>query len=72
MAVKLCRGRSGALCIAAQALLLAGLPTTSTFASRAAQSFSACPCALKMPPFSFSSSLRSIPAPRGLEPTSRA
>ena len=63
---------SGALFIAIRQLVLAGLPTTSTFTSSAASSFSALPCTVKILPFSESSSARSMPFVRGREPTSSA
>jgi hypothetical protein len=53
-------------------LVLAGLPTTSTLTSRLATAFSAAPWAVKIFAFSSSRSLRSMPGPRGLAPTSIA
>ena len=52
IAVKRSRGMSGALFIAIRQLVLAGLPTTSTFRSSAALSLSALPCTVKILPFS--------------------
>ena len=72
MAVKRSRGMSGAECMAMRALVLAGLPTTRTLTSSAALSFSALPWTVKMPPLASSRSARSIPALRGIEPTSSA
>ena len=43
IAVNRSRGRSGALFMAIRQLVLAGLPTTSTFTSAAATAFSALP-----------------------------
>ena len=63
---------SGALLAAIRQLVLAGLPTTSTFRSDAAWSFSAWPWGLKIPPLASSRSLRSMPLVRGRAPTSRA
>ena len=68
-----CEGsRPAAFFIAMSAFVLAGLPTTSTFTSRAACSPRARPCGPKMRPFSASRSPRSIPLPRGRAPTRRA
>jgi hypothetical protein len=53
-------------------LVLAGLPTTSTFTSRLATASSALPWPMKIWPLMDSSSARSMPALRGIEPTSRA
>ena len=53
-------------------LVLAGLPTTSTRTSRLATASKALPCAEKILAFSSNRSLRSIPGPRGLAPTSIA
>ena len=50
--VKRSRGMSGALFIAIRQLVLAGLPTTSTFTSSAALSLSALPWTVKILPFS--------------------
>jgi hypothetical protein len=61
-----------ALLIAMSALVLAGLPTTSTFTSRRAERDSASPWGLKIPPLADNRSERSIPALRGIAPTSRA
>ncbi len=71
MAVKRSAGTPSALDIAISALVLAGLPTTSTFTSSAAEAAMACPCGLKIPPFASSRSARSIPLVRGRAPTSR-
>ena len=57
---------------AIRALVFAGLPTTSTLTSRLALRDSASPWGLKMPPLADSRSERSIPALRGIAPTSRA
>ena len=70
--VKRSRGTSGALFIAIRQFVFAGLPTTSTFRSAAAVAFSALPWAVKILPFSESSSARSMPFVRGREPTSSA
>ena len=51
-------------------LVLHGLPTTTTRASAEATSSIALPCSTKILPLSFSRSARSMPGPRGLEPTS--
>ena len=72
MAVKRSRGTSGALVIAISALVLAGLPTTSTCTSSAAPALIASPCGLKMPPLASSRSPRSMPLLRGRAPTSSA
>ena len=53
-------------------LVLQGLPTTKTLTSEAAFAAIASPWGPKMPPFTFSRSLRSIPSLRGMEPTSSA
>ncbi len=52
-------------------LVLQGLPTTATRASSAATLSIDRPWATKILPLSLSRSARSIPGPRGLEPTSR-
>ena len=62
----------GAFARAISALVLAGLPTTSTFTSACATAFSALPCAEKICALASSKSLRSIPGPRGRAPTSSA
>ena len=68
-----CAGaRSGALRIAMRAFVLAGLPITSTFTPRLACSPRARPWGPKILPFSASRSPRSMPLPRGFEPTSIA
>ncbi len=54
------------------ALVLAGLPTTSTRTLRFATSFMALPCAEKICALAMSRSLRSMPGPRGRAPTSSA
>ena len=72
MAVNRSAGTSGAFCWAISALVLAGLPTTSTLMSEAAPELIALPCGPKMPPLAESRSPRSIPAVRGRAPTSRA
>ncbi len=72
IAVKRLLGMSGAWLAAMRALVLAGLPTTSTRTSLAAPAFRASPCGLKMPPLALSRSPRSMPAVRGRAPTSRA
>jgi hypothetical protein len=72
IAVKFFFGSVGADFIAIYALVLAGLPTTSTRTSRDAAASSALPCSMKIFAFSSSRSLRSIPGPRGLAPTSSA
>ena len=61
IAVKHFGSRSGAFCCAISALVLAGLPTTSTFTLRLACSFIALPCGPKIAPFASSRSLRSMP-----------
>ena len=72
MAVKLRASRSRALARAISALVLAGLPTTSTLTLRSATSLSALPWAEKICAFASSRSLRSMPGPRGRAPTSSA
>jgi hypothetical protein len=72
MAVKRSAGTSGALRMAMSALVLAGLPTTSTRISSAALSLMALPCTVKMAPLALSRSLRSMPLLRGRAPTSSA
>ena len=62
----------GALRMAMRALVLAGLPTTSTLTAREAESDRALPCTVKMAPLAESRSARSMPALRGMAPTSRA
>ena len=65
--------RSGPSRVACEAaimqLVLHGLPTTTTRASAEATSSMALPCSTKILPLSFSRSARSMPGPRGLEPT---
>ena len=65
-------GTSGALDRAMRQLVLQGLPTTRTRTSEAALAAMARPWGLKMPPLTLSRSPRSMPALRGMEPTSRA
>ena len=65
-------GTSGALLRAMRQFVLHGLPTTRTRTSSAACELIACPCGLKIPPFTLSRSPRSIPALRGIEPTRSA
>ena len=72
MAVKREEGMSGACEAAMRALVLAGLPTTSTLMSSAAPALRASPWGPKMPPLAESRSARSIPALRGMEPTRKA
>ena len=72
IAVKQRGSSSAALFIAMSALVLAGLPTTSTLTSRRAERESASPCGLKIPPLADSRSDRSMPCLRGIAPTSRA
>ena len=72
IAVNRSAGTSGACDLAISALVLAGLPTTSTRTSSAATALIASPCGLKMPPLASSRSARSIPGPRGRAPTSSA
>ena len=69
-ALKRSFGMSGALLDAISALVLAGLPVTSTRTSSAATSFNALPWAVKMAPLALSRSPRSMPALRGMAPTS--
>src|SRR5450759_906480 len=72
MAVNCVGARLGAFFIAISALVLAGLPTTSTFTLRLATALSALPCGTKIAPLASSRSLRSIPAVRGRAPTRTA
>ena len=72
MAVKRPSSMFGALCMAMRALVLAGLPTTSTRTSSAALSERALPWTVKMAPLASRRSLRSMPFERGRAPTSRA
>ena len=72
MAVKLVGLRSGAAFMAIKALVLAGLPTTSTLTLREATALRALPWAVKMAPLMASNSARSMPGPRGREPTNKA
>ena len=55
--------------MAISALVLAGLPVTSTLTSSAAWSLSASPCGLKIAPLASSRSPRSMPLVRGRAPT---
>src|SRR5487761_2562376 len=64
--------RRGAFFIAISALVLAGLPTTSTLTLRLATAFSALPCGTNIAPLASSRSLRSMPAVRGRAPTRMA
>ena len=61
-----------ALRIAMSALVLAGLPTTSTLQSALALAAMALPCTVKMAPLAESRSARSMPALRGMAPMRRA
>src|ERR1700759_4037486 len=72
MAVNRLAGTSGAWLWAMSALVLAGLPTTSTLMSLAAWSLIALPWGPKIPPLASSRSPRSMPLVRGRAPTSRA
>jgi hypothetical protein len=72
MAVKRSAGMFGALCWAMRALVLAGLPTTSTLMSGAAEADRALPCTVKMAPLASRRSLRSMPLVRGRDPTRKA
>ena len=65
-------GTSGAFERAIRQFVLQGFPTTSTRTSLAAWSLIACPWGLKIPPLTESRSPRSMPAFRGIEPTSNA
>ena len=65
-------GTSGALDRAIRQLVLQGLPTTSTRTSEAALAAMAWPWGPKIPPLTVSRSPRSMPALRGIEPTSSA
>jgi hypothetical protein len=71
-AVKFSRGMLGAAFIAISAFVFAGLPTTNTFTSRAANALIAAPCTRKMAALRGSRSLRSMPGPRGRAPTNNA
>ena len=55
-----------------QALVLQGLPTTSTLTSRLATASSALPWTVKISPLALSSSERSMPLVRGRAPTRNA
>ena len=72
MAVNRSATMLGALLRAMRALVLAGLPTTRIRTSSAALADSALPWAVKMAPLAESRSDRSMPALRGMAPTSRA
>ena len=65
-------GTSGALERAMRQFVLHGLPTTRMRTSASAFSAMARPCGLKIPPFTLRRSPRSMPALRGMEPTSSA
>src|SRR5690606_18314176 len=65
IAVNRSAGTSGAAAWAMSALVLAGLPTTSTRMSSAAWALMAWPCGLKMPPLASRRSPRSMPLVRG-------
>ena len=64
-------GRDFPDCMAIHALVLHGLPTTSTRASFEATSARACPCSTKIFPFRPRRSERSMPGFRGILPTQR-
>ena len=66
------RGRRVRCDRAIRQFVLHGLPTTSTRTSLAAWSLIASPWGLKIPPLTMSRSPRSMPALRGIEPTSSA
>mmetsp|Transcript_38691 Transcript_38691/g.95229 ORF Transcript_38691/g.95229 Transcript_38691/m.95229 type:complete len:233 (+) Transcript_38691:603-1301(+) len=68
-AVKFSAGMLGAHCCATHELVLAGLPTTTTFTFLLATSLRRRPCTLKMLQFFWSRSLRSMPGPRGKAPS---
>ncbi len=72
MAKKRSSGISGAWARAMRQFVLQGLPTTTTRTSEAAWAAMASPWGPKMPPLMVSRSLRSMPALRGIEPTSSA
>ena len=65
-------GMSGAEWHAINALVLQGLPTTSTLTLVFALSFNALPCPVKMGPLTLMSSARSMSLLRGREPTRKA
>ncbi len=69
IAVKRSGPRRLAWAAAIMQLVLHGLPTTTTRASSEATSSMALPWPTKILPLSFSRSARSMPGPRGLEPT---
>ena len=71
-AVNRSAGTSGAWAAAISALVLAGLPTTTTRTSSAAWSLIARPWGPKIPPLASSRSPRSMPFVRGRAPTSIA
>ena len=71
IAVKRSEGTPLALDSAIRQLVLQGLPTTTTRTSREAFAAMALPSSTKIGPFSRIRSLRSMPGPRGFEPTSR-
>ena len=68
MAEKHFGSRSGAFFMAIQALVLHGLPTTSTLTLRLAATLRAWPCWRKMAALASSRSARSMPGPRGRAP----
>ena len=72
IAVNRSGGTPSALRCAMSALVLAGLPTTSTLMSSAAPAAIASPCGLKIAPLASSRSDRSMPLVRGRAPTSSA
>ena len=72
IAVKRSAGTPSAWRCAISALVLAGLPTTSTLMSSAAPAAIASPCGLKIAPLASSRSARSMPFVRGRAPTSSA
>src|ERR1700753_3927553 len=72
IAVNRLAGTSGAWLWAISALVVAGVPTTSTLMSLAGGAVMALPCGPKIPPLASSRSPRSMPAVRGRAPTSRA
>ena len=72
MANQRSEGTSLPLFIAIRQFVLQGLPTTNTRMSAAAGLAMACPCPTNILPLIASRSLRSIPAFRGMLPTSSA
>ena len=71
IAVMFSVGKSLALAARIIALVLAGLPTTITLASRLAPSFRASPCTRKISALALRRSRRSMPCVRGREPTKK-